>query len=68
MQSDTDKTKAKTLQAAGIEPEQVELAMDTSAGLRDHLGKAKAGQDDLGIREVFAAFAASAASGKSPSR
>ena len=63
MNSDPDQTRAVAgrLRAAGIRPEQVELALRTSTDLLAVLDKAPADPDGPSVREVYAAVADAAA-------
>ena len=58
------RAKVKALEAAGVGPEQVDLAMRTSADLNTVLGNARMDRDGLSMKEVYKAFADSAGSGK----
>ena len=58
------RAKVKELEAAGIGPEQVDLALKTSAGLAAILENTQTDRDGLSMKEVYAAFADGAGSGQ----
>ena len=58
------KAKVKALEAAGIGPEQVDLAVRTSASLATILENTPMDRDGLSMKEVYTEFAGSTGPGR----